>query len=305
MKPLIPVIIINYQQPKNVLACLQSIWDQDDCEQLKPIIVDEQTDSPLEQALTQKFGQWCDYLPLPENLGFTGANNAGLRLAARKYQPQTVIVLNDDTTIGPKALTQLAYHLHRRGRRGAVVPKIYFSPGREFHPGYKRSEIGRVIWYAGGEIDWTEVVGFHRGVDEVDRGQFETAEPTEFATGCCVAFNMQALQEVGYFDDDYFLYLEDLDLSQRLRQAGWSLWYEPEPVIWHKNAGSTGGSGSALHVYYQTRNRYLFGFRYAPWRTKLFLLKHLLLQYRSGTGPIRQAIQDFILERYGQRFNVH
>lgn len=148
------------------------------------------------------------------------------------------------------------------------------------------------------------MVGFHRGVDEVDRGQFDEPAATDFATGCCVALNPQALEEVGLFDEAYFLYLEDLDLSVRLQQAGWQIWYDPQATIWHKNAGSS-GSGSQLHVYYQTRNRYLFGFRYAPWRTKLFLLRHLLLQFKNGTGPVRQAIQDFILERYGQRPDVH
>src|SRR5690606_14557979 len=129
--------------------------------------------------------------------------------------------------------------------------------------------------------------------DEVDRGQYDTVEPTEFVTGCCVALRVKALEEIGLFDDRYFLYLEDLDLSQRLLKARWKLLYQPEARIWHKNAGYS-GSGSSLHEYYFTRNRYLFGFRYAPWRTKLFLLKHLVIQWRQGGKVTRQAIRDFV-----------
>ena len=54
---------------------------------------------------------------------------------------------------------------------GAVTPKIYFSKGREFHlEQYAEADLGKVIWYAGGIIDWENVYAFHRGVDEVYRG---------------------------------------------------------------------------------------------------------------------------------------
>lgn len=304
MKTIIPVIIINYQHPANTLECLKSIRSEDDAELLKPVVVDASPDKSIQPSLTDQFGDWVDYLPLEKNLGFSGANNVGIHFSLEKYHPKTVILLNDDTKIGPKALTNLHLKLHQDQKTAALAPKIYFYQGQEYQSGYKDTDSGKVIWYAGGEIDWTEVLGFHRGIDEVDRGQFDTAMPTKFATGCCLALNPDALQEVGLFNDDYFLYLEDLDLSVRFLRAGWKIGYEPSSVVWHKNAGSS-GAGSNLHHYYQTRNRYLFGFKYAPWRTKLFLLKHLLIQYRHGTGTTRQAIQDFILERYGQRPDIH
>lgn len=303
--PKIPVIIINYRQPDNTIECLQSIRTSDDAAVLQPIIVDAQPTPDFAQKLKQLFGDWVEYLPQEKNLGFTGGNNVGIRFALQKYHPQTIILLNDDTTIGEKALTTLAATLEKQPQRGAAVPKIYFSKGKEFHhQSYQKSDLGKIIWYAGGAIDWQEVHGFHVGVDEVDRGQFDKAATTQFATGCCVAFNVSALEKTGLFDEQYFLYLEDLDLSIRLQQNNFAVWYEPKSHIWHKNAGSS-GSGSKLHEYYQTRNRYLFGFRYGPLRTKIFLLKHLLIQYKNGSDTIRLAIKDFILERYGPRPDVH
>ncbi len=300
----IPVIIINYRQPKNTLECLASIQENDHKERLQPVIIDALPTTEFQNELHKKFGNWVDYLPQTKNLGFTGANNVGLHFALQKYSPKTIILLNDDTTIGKNALTKLADALHNQPKCGAMVPKIYFSVGREFHPGYEKSDLGNVIWYAGGAIDWQEVHGFHVGVDEVDRGQYDHATATEFATGCCVALNADALQQVGLFDEKYFLYLEDLDLSVRLQRQGWQVLYEPGSCIWHKNAGSS-GSGSRLHEYYQTRNRYLFGFRYGKLRTKVFLLKHLIMQYKNGSDTIRLAIKDFILRRYGQNPVVH
>lgn len=106
------------------------------------------------------------------------------------------------------------------------------------------------------------------------------------------------------FDERYFLYLEDLDLSLRFLRNGWQLWYEPKARVWHENAGSS-GSGSSLHEYYFVRNRYLFGFRYAPLRTKLFLLKHLVIQWQQGSAITKQAIKDFSTGKYGKRHELH
>jgi GT2 family glycosyltransferase len=302
--PVIPVVIINFRQPRNTIACLQSILENEKKSDIRPIIVDAQPTPIFFQQLTREFGDWITYIPLEKNLGFTGANNVGIAKARELFDPQTIILLNDDTAIGPQALSKLDTTLHAVPRRGAAAPKIYFYPGCTYHQGYKANEKDKVLWYAGGAIDWPEVFSFHRGIDEVDRGHYNQAEPTEFATGCCVALNVQALQEVGTFDDDYFLYLEDLDLSQRLKGANWEVYYEPASLVWHKNAGSS-GAGSPLHVYYQTRNRYLFGFRYGTWRIKIFLMKHFLQQYRQGNATIRLALRDLILERYGQKQQVH
>ena len=57
---------------------------------------------------------------------------------------------------------------------GLVSPKIYFAPGFEFHKDrYKEEDLGKVIWYAGGEFDWDNIGNIHRGIDEVDQGQYD------------------------------------------------------------------------------------------------------------------------------------
>lgn len=301
---MLPVIIINYKRPETTLKCLRSVAKSDMAEQLAPIVVDSGTEHSWSEKLQKEFGDWVSYLPQSENLGFSGANNVGMKYALEKYHPEVVALLNDDTTVAKDTFSQMLKSLQSQPRAAAVVPKIFFAKGQEFHPGYENAELGSVLWYAGGIIDWKEVFASHRGVDEVDRGQYNQAEETEFATGCCVLLRAKALQEVGMFDERYFLYLEDLDLSLRFLRKGWQLWYEPQAQVWHENAGSS-GSGSSLHEYYFVRNRYLFGFRYAPLRTKLFLLKHLVIQWQQGSAITKQAIKDFITGKYGKRHELH
>lgn len=303
MKPTVAIIIIHYGSLTNVRECLESLKKSTGSGNFIPVIVDNAAAEPAEVLLSE-FPDWLYVLRLPKNLGFAGGNNAGVKFALEKIQPRTVVLLNDDTTVDPEAIRTLDETLHANDHYGAVVPKIYFSAGREFHSGYQKEELGKVLWFAGGQIDWTEVAGFHRGVDEVDRGQYDRLEPTPFATGCCIAVRPKLWQKLRGFDERYFLYLEDMDLSRRIQRAGCQTIYQPQAVIWHKNAGSS-GAGSALHQYYQTRNRYLFGFRYAPWRTRLFLAKQLFQQFRSGNQAVRRGILDFIRQRYGKRSNYH
>lgn len=302
---IIPVIIINYAQPANTLEALQSLRDQDNWQKFIPVVVDLQVNSPLLSNIPTQWKDWVHHLPQTKNLGFTGSNNAGYHYCLEKWDPEFVILLNDDTKIGPQAFTKLIETLQANSKAALAVPKIYFYPGCEFHkPTYSSQEAGLVIWYAGGIIDWKEIVGSHWGVDEVDRGQFEHLNTTHFATGCALAIRCQALTKKEIFDPRYFLYLEDLDLSVKLTKQGWHIAFVPDSKIWHKNAGSS-KSGSKLQQYYQTRNRFLFGWRWANWRTRLFLVKLALHSLRSQESSVRQGARDFILKRYGKNKSIH
>ena len=161
--------------------------------------------------------------------------------------------------------------------------KIYYHPGFEFHKDrYTKKELGHVLWYAGGLVDWKNAYVVHRGVDEVDKGQYDTFEETEFITGCMLCFSTAVIQKVGYWNERYFLYYEDVDFSERARRNGFRLYYNPDVVLFHKNAAITGGSGSLFHQKIQTLSRLYFGILFAPWRTKIHLVLNYVLSYFNG-----------------------
>ena len=155
--------------------------------------------------------------------------------------------------------------------------KIYYAPGYEYHKKYQKKDIGKILWYAGGINDWNNVYTTHRGVDEVDQKQYEKFEETDFITGCMLFFNKKIIDKVGFWNEKYFLYFEDSDFCERAKKVGFKLFFNPKIIIWHKNAQSTGGAGSLLHQKYQKKNRLIFGLKYAPFRTKIHLIKNYLL----------------------------
>ena len=235
------------------------------------------------------------------NLGFTGGNNLGIFYSIEKWNSESVVLLNNDTVVSEDFLKKLVDCSTKNTHFGLLCPKIYFYKGNEYHKkSYGREQLGSVLWYAGGSIDWPNLSAFHRGVDEVDRGQFDSVQTSDFATGCCVLLKREVLEKVGTFDKRFFLYFEDVDLSVRVKNAGYDIGFCPDSVIWHKNAGSSGGSGSRLHNYYIARNRLLFAFKHAK-RSRLAAGLRVLLQYLFGTTYEEIAVTDFILNRFGKQ----
>jgi|SRR5882724_4314011 len=234
------------------------------------------------------------------NTGFTGGYNIGI-VEALKQGAEYVLIVNNDTTMESNLIINMLSVLTNDKNIGVAVPKIYFAKGHEFHKDrYKENERGKVFWYAGGYIDWDNVKSVHRGVDEVDHGQYDAIEPTDFATGCCMMFKKEVLEKVGFFDDQYFLYYEDADFNQRIKRAGYKIYYVPTAVLFHNNASSSGGAGNSLHDYFITRNQILFGMKYAPLRAKLALFRQSLRLITNGRPYQKLAIQDFYFRKLGK-----
>ncbi len=235
-----------------------------------------------------------------ENKGFSGGFNIGIREALAKGADY-ILIINNDTQVFPDMMEKLLRVFDSDPAIAVAIPKIYFAKGHEFHKArYKSEELGKVLWYAGGYIDWDNVISTHRGVDEVDHGQYDKIESTEFATGCCMLLKKEALERVGLFDERYFLYYEDADLSVRLNKAGLLIYYVPAAMIYHFNSVSSGGPGNKLHDYFLTRNQMLFGFAHASMRSKIALIKQSIRLLFTGRYYQRRAIIDFYLHRLGK-----
>ena len=234
------------------------------------------------------------------NTGFTGGYNRGIQEALIRGADY-VLIVNNDTLLGPQMIENLFNVLESDSQTGVAIPKIYFAKGHEFHKDrYSKDELGRVFWYAGGYFDWSNITSVHRGVDEVDHGQYDRLEETSFATGCCLLVKKEVLENVGMFDEKFFLYYEDADFSMRVANAGYTLMYVPSAFMYHINASSSGGAGNMLQDYFITRNQMLFGMRYAPFRSKLALLKQSLRLLRNGRPNQKKAINDYYANRFGK-----
>ena len=186
--------------------------------------------------------------------------------------------MNCDVTIKEDFVENIKKSINKNPS-SIVGAKIYYYPGFEYHANrYTKADLGKVFWYAGGITDWKNVFTTHRGVDEVDKGQYEKMEQTTFVTGCFMAYDKSVIEKIGYWAESYFLFYEDADYCARAMNANIPLIYDPEIVIWHKSGQSTSGAASSFQQKYLEKNRMKFGLKYAPWRTKFHLIKNFLLR---------------------------
>lgn len=296
--PKIALVILNYKLKDAVVECLTSLDAVvHDTFDLEIVVVDNNSQDGLRDAIDSRFPEVC-YIQNNDNLGFSGGNNVGIRYALDKGFDY-ITILNPDVLVDPKFLEELLAGFIN-SNVGITAPKVYFAKGYEFHKDrYKEEEIGRVIWFAGGIMDWANVIGHHRGVDEVDTGQYDLVSEIEYASGNCMMVKREAFEKIGLFDERYFLYYEDADFCMRVKKAGYKIVYMPKAAIWHKNALASGGSGNPLQDYFISRNRLLFGFSYASLRTKIALFRESLRNLFSY--PTRRlASSDFYLRKFGK-----
>jgi GT2 family glycosyltransferase len=302
IKAKVAVIIVNWNGGKDTEICLASLEkiEKQDLD-LQVIVVDNGSTDDSVLRIRKKFPR-AIVIPTGKNLGFTGGNNVGITYA-RQHRADFVWLLNNDTFVDSHVLSILK--AFRDSKVGICGSKIYFTPEHEFHSSrYNESERGKVFWYAGGLVDWDNMYASHRGVDEVDHGQYNTEEDTQFVTGCSMIIRSAVFDRIGMLDDRYYLYLEDLDFCLRAKRAGYSLRYVPTSVVWHTNAGSSARPGNPLQQYYQTRNRLLLGFRYAAPRTKIALMREAVRFLVTGSAVARRAVIDWLTGRFGNRFSL-
>lgn len=292
--------MIDYNGASDTRECLDSIEVMDKTGfDLKVVVLDNGSREAFKNSRKYKTFS-LEIIRSPQNLGFTGGHNLIMRKAVEE-QIDYLVILNNDTTAEKNLLKELLMVFENDENIGIVGPKIYFAKGHEFHKQrYEEKDRGNVLWYAGGAIDWNNVIGYHRGVDEVDTGQYDQIGETEFVSGCCMAVKKEVLSHLGLFDDAFFLYYEDNDFCERVKKKGYKILYNPKAIIWHKNAESAGGSGSKLQDYYITRNRLLFGMRYAPLRSKFALFRESIGLFFKGRQWQKRGAFDFYLRRFGK-----
>lgn len=295
---LIGIVVLNWNGAKDTVSCLKSISKLDFAhKKLFVVVVDNASTEPIDAIENFPLTN-LQIIRNNQNLGFTGGNNVGIKKILQR-NVDFVLIVNNDTLLDSSLLLELC-RVFQKQKAGIISPKIYFAPGFEFHKKrYKKSELGHVLWYAGGIIDWKNVYGFNRGVDEVDNGQYDSEVDIDFATGACMFVHRRVFEKIGLFDTKYFMYFEDVDFSVRAKKEGERIVFAPNAVLWHK-VGRSAGIGTNLIDYYLSRNRLLFGFKFAPLRSKLALIKESFSLLKNGRRWQKQGILDFYLQRFGK-----
>jgi hypothetical protein len=189
------------------------------------LVVDNgSADGSLERIRARFPHQWM--LALPENRGYAGGNNAGIR-AALDSGARAVLLLNNDARVARDFLLPLLWALNSDERVAAVSSAVL----RADHP-----ELLEVAWL---DLYWGHGIVRRRGVNALPGEGYTERRLVDAAVGCCLLLARPALETIGLLDEGYFAYHEEVDWCFRARRAGFLVYYEPLARIWHQGSRST------------------------------------------------------------------
>lgn len=256
-KPLVYIIIVNWNQKEVTLDCLESISNLN-YPNYQIVVVDNNSTDGSTKAIAERFPQ-VEQIYHQENRGSTAGYNAGFRRAL-SANADYALLLNNDTYIDACALDYMVEACEREGV-GLTGPLIYYA------------EHSTKIWSAGAMRNrlTLELKGNH------GRGKvFNEITERDFLTSCALLFKKKVLESVGPMDEDFFVYQEENDYCIRVRQAGFRVLLVPQAKVWHRVSFSSGGSDSPNERYWMAKNTMIYFRKHArawqwffiiPWRT--------------------------------------
>lgn len=236
-KGLVSVVIPNWNGKKFLAACLDSLLAQD-YPQVEIIIVDNGSKDGSVEFLEQNYPQVrlekFDY-----NTGFSVAVNRGIKASRGEF----VALVNNDTHIDKRWVSELVKAMAEHPEAGSCGCKMlsYHDPGilDGAGDGYRRGGLpGRI------------------GHREKDLGQFDKPRYILGACGGAAIYRHTLFDDIGYLDEDYFAYLEDVDLGLRAQSAGYKCWYVPSAILYHLGTGTTGSGYHPLVVRLSSQNNW-------------------------------------------------
>lgn len=298
--PSVGILVLNYHQPESTLACIRRLLAREGGG-ARILWIENEAAAAAEpvEALLSRHGIPCrnlsrnpealpeegqvGLLELPENLGYTGGNNAGLAYLSHHGIP-FAWVLNNDTLLLEGSSRDLVAQAHR--------------------------EPGTALWGTGVTDGGCTTYGgrlrppaFH---SESLSSPADLGGPSAYVSGCSMFLRVPEVLSVGGFPPGYFLYYEDAALSQALRRKGWGLGSVPGVVVAHEASLST-GVRSAVVEYYNRRNRWYFIQEFFPEhlganrRRLLYRLQKYLFRLRFRRAWLEwAAYRDFRAGRQGR-----
>lgn len=245
----IAVVIPNWNGERFLGECLDSLQNQ----QLPPdhtIVVDNGSRDGSVDLIKQHYSH-VDLIELDKNYGFAGGVNRGIEQAL-SWGAGYVALLNNDAVAEPGWLQALAASLYTDTGRGIAASKMLTEDGIIDSTGEYYS-----IWG----------VPFSRGRGEVDHRQYDSHDQWQVmaASGGASLYRAEMFNDVGLFDERFFAYYEDVDISLRARLKDWEVVYEPGAVVWHKVGGTSGQLGD-FRLYHMYKNFFFLFFKNMPGR---------------------------------------
>lgn len=247
-EPLVSVVVVNYNGRHLLSDCFRSLTQQS-YRNYEIILVDNGSKDDSISFMKEHYPN-VRIVQLSSNIGFAGGTNAGIKEAKGEY----ILTLNNDTCVFSDFIEKLIRPMMQEPFVGMCASKMIF-------PDKKINSTGICISRSGAAWD--------RGGFEQDHGQYDHEEEVFGPCAGAALYRKTMLDEIGLFDEDFFAFMEDVDLAFRARLSGWKCMYVPTARVVHFHGG-TAGFRSDLSIYYGNRNLLWYVVKNFPKKTLFF-----------------------------------
>jgi GT2 family glycosyltransferase len=230
--PAVDIVIISYRCRDLLRACLRSLQESEPRGPTATYVVDNASGDGTVEMVRSEFSG-VNVIESARNLGFSAANNLAIKQGHGRY----VLALNPDTRMERGVIDRLLDVMEERRDVGICGCRLVREDGTFDHAA--RRSFPTIVGALGhflhvGRSRWAPTALAQYRAPEVEAG------PVDAVNGAFMLMRRSALEEVGLFDEGFWMYMEDLDLCFRFRQAGWITWYEPSVTVVHVKGGTSG-----------------------------------------------------------------
>ncbi|NLX46882.1 MAG: glycosyltransferase family 2 protein [Euryarchaeota archaeon] len=233
-------VTVNWNRANDTLECVDSLLQGNPGTEV--VVVDNGSQDRSVPLIRERY-PGLEILENPENMGYAMGANQGVRRAL-ELGATHVLLINNDAVAGKGMVDTVLEAMSRHPSAGVAGPKIFYF-GTD------------IMWFNGGHFNDLLGLSTHPLMDRQDDGGDQDRK-VGFITGCAMMVKAEVFRDIGFFDEDFEIYAEDLDFCLRAKEMGYGVWLVPRAVAGHKVSLSTGVAGSNLMTpyrsYYYARN---------------------------------------------------
>lgn len=251
------VVIVHFGELFITQKCVESLYKKEKSG-FFTVVINNAQERISEENFKNKKG--LHVINNPQNIGFAAGVNVGIRYALSQ-NANGVLLLNNDTIISNPILHKLTSILKRHEKIGVVAPAIHFT----------KNVIS--LYDLGGKLN--HYIGRTSHI-EATSIQNKSLRFVEYVSGCCMMIRSEVIKKIGYFDERFFLYYEDVDFCLKARMNGFNIAVDPSCIIDHALSTSAGRL-SEVSTYHQIRSARIFGKKYFTAGVQLVLQRTFVI----------------------------
>jgi len=237
------IVVLNYKSRNLVKYFLKGVLNFKLSWMWEIVVVDNSSKDKVGEIVEKDFPV-VKFIQSKKNIGMGGGNNLGIRKAKGEY----VLIANPDVTLNSDAIEKMVNFLDSNEGVGIVGPKILNPDKSRQETCYRWPKFFTFLYrrtWLGKTKHGKEALHYflYKDVD------LEKSREVDWVLGGCFMVRKKAIQEVGAFDERFFLFLEDTDLCRRMWQEDWQVWYLPEADVIHLPHRLSQGKGNLREIF--------------------------------------------------------